>query len=335
MKNINLGVIGAGDHANRFILPALANIPGVALSGLCTKTLASAQRNAARHGAAKAYTDYRQMIEETHPDAVIIVGPPQLHYEAGKCALAAGIPFFCEKPPAPTAAQALELARLAEDNHTFGQVGFMMRHAAITGELKRQMTAPLEYGTIRYYTSGPYRSDAIYGLPGMDDLSFLQRYLLIQAIHPVNLAASFLGKVTALEPYVRFAGENILCEIRLTGSNGARINAVLHTLVSPGYGNLQFAGEFFCQDRSMYYTHGFQQLESYSPAPTTDGRSEVWQFAAFGNNLVKMGYETEIAAFCENVRAGRQPTDTTTLADAAQTMQILESVANIIKEENK
>jgi len=335
MKSLNIAVIGAGDHANRFILPALANINSVTLSALCTKTPASAKRNAAKHGAAKACTDFRQMIGEEHPDAVIIVGPPELHYEAGKCALAAQIPFFCEKPPAPTAAQASELARLAERNHTFGQVGFMMRHAAITAELKRRMTSPLEYGTIRYYTSGPYRSDAIYGLPGSDDLSFLKRYLLIQAIHPVNLAASFLGKITAVEPYIRFSRENILCEIRLSGSNGARVNAVLHTFVSPGYGNLQFSGEFFCRDRSMHYTHGFQQLESCPPAPTADGRSEVWQFAAFGNNLVKMGYETEIAAFCESVRHKNQAADTTTLADAAQTMQILETVAEIVRKEIK
>lgn len=334
MKQLNLAAIGAGDHANRFILPALANVPGVTLSALCTKTPESARRNAARHGAAKAYTDYRQMIDQVHPDAVIIVGPPQLHYEAGKYALAAKIPFFCEKPPAPAAAQAVELAELAAKNQTFGQVGFMMRHAAVTRELRQQLTAPLEYGTIRYYTSGPYRSDAIYGLPGLDDLSFLRRYLLIQAIHPVNLAASFLGKVTAVEPYVRFAGENILCEIRLTGSNGARVNALLHTFVSPGYGNLQFTGEFFCRDRSMYYTHGFQRLESFAAA-TADGRSSVWQFAAFGNNLVKMGYETEIAAFCENVRNQSQVADTTTLADAAQTMQIIESVVTTVREQNK
>ncbi len=330
MKNLNICFIGCGDHANRFVYPSLANCPSVTLRAVCSLDGAEAEENRKRHGAAKAYTDFREMILSEKPDAVLIVGPPRLHYEAGLFCAGRKIPFYMEKPCGENVHQAEELCRAAAENGVFGQVGFMMRHSAVVREIGR-LEAENDLGTpfcgnVKYFTSGPYRSDEIYGMPGRDDLSFLRRYLMVQAVHPVNLAAAFLGELAKIESEIRFSGENILVEIRLTDTEQRRMNALLHTFVAPGYGNLRFETELFYKDRSMIRTDAFQSLDYDPCTPSENGNTRHWQFAHFGANNVKMGYETELKYFFDCVREGCQKPGLTTLEDGLKTMRILDAV---------
>lgn len=98
MKNLNICFIGCGDHANRFVYPSLANCPGTTLQAVCALDATQAEENRKRHGANRAYTDYKEMILTEQPDAVIIIGPPRLHYEAGLFCADRKIPFYMEKP---------------------------------------------------------------------------------------------------------------------------------------------------------------------------------------------------------------------------------------------
>lgn len=330
MKNLNICFIGCGDHANRFVYPSLANCPGTTLQAVCALDAAQAEENRKRHGANRAYTDYKEMILTEQPDAVIIIGPPRLHYEAGLFCADRKIPFYMEKPCGENPQQAEELCNAARKNSVFGQVGFMMRHSAVVREIARieaeNELGGLNYGTVKYFTSGPYRSDEIYGMPGLDDQSFLWRYLMVQAVHPVNLAASFLGEIAAIDSEIRFSGENLLVDIRLTDTDNRRMNALLHTFVAPGYGNLKFETELFYNNRSMIFTDAFQSLDYYPSTPSENGNARHWQFAHFGANNVKMGYETELKYFCDCVRSGSQKPGLTTLEDGRKTMQLLDTV---------
>ena len=339
MNKVKICFIGCGDHANRYIYPSLVNVSGAELTAVCSLDVTEAEINRKRHGADRAYTDYRRMIETEKPDAIIIVGPPRLHYEAGMYCLERKLPFYIEKPPGENLEQATALAEMSKQVGTFGQVGFMMRHSAIVKKIntiaEQEKLGKLHYGTVKYFTSGPYRSEEIYGMYGTDDLSYLWRYLMLQAVHPVNLAAAFLGDITEIVPEVIFSGENILVEIRLKDSGGKRINALLHTFVAPGYGNLKFETELFFERRGMIFTDAFATLDYYPPVPVTgyleggNGNAIRWQFGTFGNNNIKMGYETEIAAFIESVRTGN--TQCTDLSDGLKTMQILTESFNQIK----
>ncbi len=335
MDRVGICFVGCGDHANRFVYPSLANLPDAALLAVCSLDAGEAEQNRCKHGAKSAYTDYREMIQKERPDAVIVVGPPQLHYEVGLLCIEKRIPFYTEKPSGADVRQARELAELAAAANVYGQVGFMMRHSAVVREANRLMTGPPEYGSVRYFTSGPYRSDEIYGMPGTDDLSFLRRYLMVQAVHPVNLAASFLGELAGIDSEVRFSGENILVEIRLEDTAGKRMNAFLHTFVAPGYGNLKFETELFFADRSMIFTDAFHALEHCLPEASSSGNSHRWQFAAFGSNNVKMGYETELRHFLDCVKNGPPSGELTTLGDSLKTMEILDAVVRMEQEKQE
>lgn len=335
MKNLNICFIGCGGHAKQFIYPSLANAERITLSAVCARTREHAESGAMRAGAKRAYTDFRGMIETERPDAVFVVGPPKLQFDAGMFCLQNKIPFFSEKPCGSTLEEAEKLMIAASENNSFGQVGFMMRHSAVMQEVRKitehEPVGELEYGTVKYFTSGPYRSDEIYGMPGTDDLSYLWRYLMVQAVHPVNLAASFLDEICEIEPEVRFAGENLLVEIRLKDSAGRRFQVLLHTFVAPGYGNLKFETELFFANRGMIFTDAFHSLDYYPPEPVRkyqssgSGNALHWQFASFGNNNVKMGYETEVRYFLDCVRRGAQPEHLATLSDWTKTMRILDT----------
>jgi len=346
MSRLKLCFIGGGNHANRFIYPSLASARDVDLAAVCTRSPETAEATRQRHGADRAYSDYRLMIDREKPDALLIVGPPRLHFEAGRYCLEKRVPFFIEKPSGENLAQAQELADKAASSGCFGQVGYMMRHSAVIKQVRAicatENTGELLYGTVKYFTSGPYRANSTYGLEGTDDLSFLWRYLMVQAVHPVNLAASFLGDIVEVAPDVQFSGENIVIEIRLRDRAGSRMRVLLHTLVAPGYGNLQFNTELFFANRTMIFTDAFHALDYYPPEPqksyfpASNGNAARWQFATFGSNNVKMGYETEVASFLDCVRKGAQPADTTTLADSLKTMAILDQVrASVASIQNK
>jgi predicted dehydrogenase len=338
-QKVKICFIGCGSHATGFIYPALLKVPTAEICAIAALDLAEAGAAAKRYGAGHSYSDYREMIENEKPEAVIIVGPPKLHYEAGKFCLERQIPFFIEKPPGENLEQATELAALSEKHRTFGQVGFMMRHSGIMRKaveaIEKENLGRIMYGSVKYYTSGPYRSDVIYGMPGTDDLSYLWRYLMVQAVHPVNLAGSFLGKIVYIKPEVIFSGENILVNIKLKDDAGAVFDVLLHTFVAPGYGNLEFRTELITENRGMLFTDNFSSLKIYLPQPPRDylegGNRNMlaWEFATFGNNNVKLGFETEIASFVESVRTGTRPY--TDLSDGLKTMQILTESFNQIK----
>lgn len=339
MSNLKIVFIGCGSHANCYIYPSLMNIEGMELSAVCSLDMEEAEVNRKKHGANQAYTDYREMIQRERPDGVIIVGPPQLHYEAGTYCLGQRIPFFIEKPPGANLEQASELAEAADKNNCFGQVGFMMRHSAVVKKIdniaEKEKLGKVLHGIIRYFTSGPYRHDEIYGMPGTDDLSYLWRYLMVQAVHPVNLAASFLDEIIDIRPKVIFSGENIVVNIQLQDCENRYFNVILHTLVAPGYGNLQFGTELFFERRAMILAEAFSELNYYPSEPpaeyleSNNGNSINWKFATFGNNNIKMGYQTEMAAFIESLKSGT-PT-CTDLNDALKTMHILTESFNQIK----
>ena len=95
---LRVGIIGYGgiapEHLDGYESTGQARIVGV--SDLLPANLARALD---RCPAARAYLDFRQMLEETRPDVVSICTWPQAHAEAVEAAAAAGVRgILCEKP---------------------------------------------------------------------------------------------------------------------------------------------------------------------------------------------------------------------------------------------
>lgn len=98
MTNIAIGVIGAG-LIGRKHLAKIAGHPDFDLVGIAD---VNTEQVAAENQGARVFADYRQMLDEARPDAVIIASPNQLHAENGIECARRGIHILVEKPVTDT-----------------------------------------------------------------------------------------------------------------------------------------------------------------------------------------------------------------------------------------
>jgi UDP-N-acetylglucosamine 3-dehydrogenase len=85
------------------------------------------------------FTDYRQMINQTHPDLVAVVVPTHMHSEIALNVLDRGIHVLIEKPITRTIDEALALLKLARIRGAKIAVGHVERFNPAVVELKRQL----------------------------------------------------------------------------------------------------------------------------------------------------------------------------------------------------
>ena len=101
-------------------------------------------------GFAHSTGDWQTLIADPAIDAIHITAPNALHKEMALAAIAAGKHVHCEKPLAPTAKDAREMADAAEARGVKTQVGFNYLCNPMIG-LAKQMIAAGELGEIRGY----------------------------------------------------------------------------------------------------------------------------------------------------------------------------------------
>ena len=110
----------------------------------------AAAKAAAALGFASSTSDWRALAADPGIDVVNITAPNALHKEMALAAIAAGKHVYCEKPLAPLAADAREMAEAAEAAGVKTQVGFNYLCNPMLG-LAREMIAAGELGDIRAY----------------------------------------------------------------------------------------------------------------------------------------------------------------------------------------
>jgi D-xylose 1-dehydrogenase (NADP+, D-xylono-1,5-lactone-forming) len=107
-QSIGWGVIGATSQVAQ-----LAVLPAIAASSRARLVAVASERAAdrgARFGAARAYRTYAALLDDPEVEAVYVPLPNSLHREWVERAAEAGKHVLCEKPLAPTAADAEAMA---------------------------------------------------------------------------------------------------------------------------------------------------------------------------------------------------------------------------------
>lgn len=141
---LKVALIGAGQVAEKVHAACYRPLPGVELVAVVDCDAARAEAFAGRNGVARAYTSPEDMLEAERPDIVGICTPNLFHHQQVITALQHGCHVFCEKPPAMTAAQALEMWQAAEQagrllaydfHHRFAEDARILRQKVDEGEL--------------------------------------------------------------------------------------------------------------------------------------------------------------------------------------------------------
>ncbi|HAV64603.1 MAG TPA: gfo/Idh/MocA family oxidoreductase [Verrucomicrobiales bacterium] len=155
MKNNKLRGVGIGaGYFSGFQYEAWTRIPEVEIVAMSNRDLAKAEPIRKQYGIPKAYGDWREMFDAEKPDFVDIITPPPTHREMCAEAAARGIHIICQKPLAPTLAEAEAIvADAAEKN-----VRFMVHENFRFQPWHRQLKRQLEAGAIGDLYSLTFRS---------------------------------------------------------------------------------------------------------------------------------------------------------------------------------
>jgi virulence factor len=123
-KKVRLAMVGCGDQANYVHYPSFASFADVEFAGVCDLLDDRLTATADKYHIGKRYKDYRKMVEDLDPDAVCVIGQPDVMYPIWRWCLEQKLNLFIEKPMGITIHQARNLAYLAEKHGCITQVGF-------------------------------------------------------------------------------------------------------------------------------------------------------------------------------------------------------------------
>jgi predicted dehydrogenase len=139
MKNI--GIIGCG-YWGPNLVRNFVELPGCTVSHLCDLDRDRLETISRRFLVEEATEDYRQILDASEIDGVVIATPAATHYQIAKEALQAGKHTLVEKPLAMTSAQCKELIELADQQGVVLMVG----HTFLYNEAVRWLKNYLDSG---------------------------------------------------------------------------------------------------------------------------------------------------------------------------------------------
>lgn len=304
-RPLRVGLVGGGRIAEAAQLPALVSDGDVELAGIVTATSQSAERLMRRWPFEATYPNVESMIEGARLDALFVLTPRLEHVRFVELGLSSGLEVFCEKPLAPTSAEAHRLADLAETTGRRLMVGFNRRYA----EVYRHGRAQFEPGQAQFCVAQKHRQGSEY------------RATFENAIHMVDLLRWFCGgeatsvsaHAIARDPYQE---DGIAALVRFsTGSIGSLIAA-------------RTAGLW---DERLDAYGDSRSVRIVAPDSVTvdhDGQSIVREMRprAFGwaATTTTVGFKPAVEHFLECVRDDREPL--TNGREAALTQDLLDTI---------
>ena len=162
---VPVGIIGFGwmgrVHAQAYSrlphhYPQLAGLP--VLVAIADDVPGRAADAARQFGAGSALADWRALVDDPRISAVSVTAPNFLHREIGTAVVAAGKHLWIEKPVGLDVADALAVARAADEHGVQTAVGFNYRNAPAVAAA-RELVAGGELGAIthaRFYFLSDY-----------------------------------------------------------------------------------------------------------------------------------------------------------------------------------
>ena len=162
-KTWRVAYIGAGAIVQMAHIPNFKAIPNTESVAICDVNEARANEAAAAAGIPAVYSDHKKMLAEVKPDIVVVATPNVFHKPQAIDALEAGCHVLCEKPVAPTLADAREMFETARRVGKSLTVGTHFRFGANLHAARQQVDGGF-FGKIYAARTTWHRRS---GIPGM------------------------------------------------------------------------------------------------------------------------------------------------------------------------
>lgn len=303
-----LCIVGAGALSSRRIYPNIG-AAGARLVGICDLDNEKATRNARIFGGT-VYDDLPAMLEAEKPDGVIICIGPEMHAKLAPEVMRAGIPVYTEKPPAPTAAAAREVARVSRDTGILCTTAFKKRYTTAASRAKQwlaQFPEEDRYALSIDYASAQYRNE-----------SPRTSFLLDFCIHVIDLTLYLFGDVKRVFAF----------------SRGLDAYAVSLDFACGAVGSLSFScGRSFgvpTEETELTVKGGnFMTIHNSSDWRITENQKPVeWRepttFTSGGDSGNDTGHLAEIVDFLAAIRENR--TTRSNIFESVKSMALYEAI---------
>ena len=144
MTPLRIGLIGAGKHGSRYAKHIVEDVPQARLVALCRRQRQEGQRLAAAYHCAY-YTDFRDLINDPHLDAIVVAVPPAFHGAIVAAACQAKKHLLIEKPFAISVGEACRMRDMIADSCVRCMVAHTLRFNTVVQTIKAraQEIAPL------------------------------------------------------------------------------------------------------------------------------------------------------------------------------------------------
>lgn len=198
MSKVKVGVIGCGSIARYRHLPEYQTHPNVIITAVCDIALQRAQAVAQTYGA-KAYTNYKDLLNDEEVSAVSICTPNVFHAPMSVAALEAGKHVLCEKPMATTIVEAEQMNDAAKESGKILMIGHNQRFVP-SHQKAKAMIAQGEIGKIySFRTSFGHSGPEAWSIDGIDSWFFKKDQAVIGAmgdlgVHKADLLRYLLGE---------------------------------------------------------------------------------------------------------------------------------------------
>ena len=294
-KSLAIGMFGAGNFATSMLLPAMKQINGVELIGLCSATGSHANHAAQKFGFRYCATEEEKILADPAINTVVVATRHHLHAQQVLAAARAGKHVFCEKPLCLTEEELGEIVTTFEKSNAGRHLmlGLNRRFAAMAVRMKQfvaQINEPLMLG---------YRVNAGY-IPAdhwVNDPEQGGGRILGEVCHFIDLL-SFLAGTLPIEVQTRnvanpgqYSGENAV--ISLTFANGSQ-----GTITYIASGDKSYSKERIevFGGGAVAVLEDFRRLEL-----SRDGRKQVFK----SRWRQDKGHRGEWEAFAEGLREGK------------------------------
>jgi scyllo-inositol 2-dehydrogenase (NAD+) len=194
-SKLNIGLVGVGRMGIAYARYLASRVPGATLYAVSDVRADAAESVRAQCGAAKAYTDFNDLVNDASVDAVVVMTPTKLHKVVVLAAARAGKPIFCEKPLSLSIDDAKLMQEAVLKSGVFFQIGFMRRFDAGYAAAKRKIDAGA-IGKVCVFKStskDKERPSVDYLRPENSGGLFID-----MGIHDFDLARWFMGDVASV-----------------------------------------------------------------------------------------------------------------------------------------
>jgi D-apiose dehydrogenase len=140
MANLRFAIIGTG-FWSQFQLAAWRELGGVECVALCNRTRNRAEDLARKFGVPAVYEDAREMLRREKLDFIDIITDVDTHGQFVRLAAEHMLPVICQKPMAPTLAEAVAMVRACREAGVPFFIHENWRWQAPFRELKKQLVS--------------------------------------------------------------------------------------------------------------------------------------------------------------------------------------------------